>query len=292
MILLHYLLCALLLYSPTAAYGQMDGGCDKSASAALTEGNKAEQREAELARVREMASEIIQERAKHKHTYSRKAKSKNADDASGFVVITDYIPDAVVELRYFSNYNFVGARVDAYEEPVAICTREAAEALKKVADDLRKKGYLLKIFDSYRPQAAVDHFVRWSKDLRDIKMKDDFYPSFHDKTTLFPTYIAKHSGHSKGSTIDLTIVNAATLKDVDMGGTFDFFGNRSHYAFKGVTAQQAANRKLLHDAMVKHGFSYYSNEWWHFTLKNQPYPKTYFTFSVSTKHFNPNRSKK
>ena len=166
MILLHYLLCALLLYSPTAAYGQMDGGCDKSASAALTEGNKAEQREAELARVREMASEIIQERAKHKHTYSRKAKSKNADDASGFVVITDYIPDAVVELRYFSNYNFVGTRVDAYEEPVAICTREAAEALKKVADDLRQKGYLLKIFDSYRPQAAVDHFVRWSKDLR------------------------------------------------------------------------------------------------------------------------------
>lgn len=171
MILLHYLLCALLLYSPTAAYGQMDGDCGKSSSAALTEGNKAEQREAELARVREMASEIIQERAKHKHTYSRKAKSKNANDASGFVVITDYIPDAVVELRYFSNYNFVGARVDAYEEPVAICTREAAEALKKVADDLRQKGYLLKIFDSYRPQAAVDHFVRWSKDLRDIKMK-------------------------------------------------------------------------------------------------------------------------
>ena len=238
----------------------------------------------ELAQLREQCQAVVDARKAQSHNYAPYAKSKNAADPAGFVVITDYV-DAIVELRYYSNYNFVGCRVDGYQQPVALATREATMALAKVARDLRKKGYIIKIYDSYRPQMAVDHFVRWSKDMNDMKTKADFYPEFTDKTTLFPTYIARHSGHSKGSTIDLTIVDASTLQDVDMGGTFDYFGNRSHYITRGLTPQQKANRKILHDAMMKHGFDYYPEEWWHFTLKNQPYPKTYFTFPVSTTLF-------
>ena len=279
---LHYIIYAVLMLVPFSAMGFES--CKKEASEQC-ENCKVNQREAELARVRALAEEVVKQRAEQQHVYDKSAKSKSASDPSGFVVLTDFVPDAVIELRYFSEYNFVGAKVDGYEEPVALCTRQTAEALKAVADDLRKQGYRLKIFDSYRPQKAVDHFVRWSQDKADTKMKEDFYPTFEDKTTLFPTYIARHSGHSKGSTLDLTIVDAETLKDVDMGGTFDFFGERSHYAFKGVTSQQAANRKVLHDAMMKHGLDFYAVEWWHFTLKNQPYPNTFFTFPVSSKYF-------
>ena len=239
---------------------------------------------AALAQLRRQGDDIIRYRSPRAHAYKETAKSKNAADPSGFVVITDFV-DAIVELRYFSAYNFVGCRVDGYEQPVALATREATMALAKVAAELKEKGYLIKIYDSYRPQMAVDHFVRWSKDMSDLKTKADFYPEFTDKTTLFPTYIALHSGHSKGSTIDLTIVDATTHQEVDMGGTFDYFGSRSHYITKGLTAKQKANRKLLHDVMMKHGFNYYAEEWWHFTLKNQPYPNTYFTFPVSTKFF-------
>ncbi|MGM9870041.1 MAG: M15 family metallopeptidase [Sodaliphilus sp.] len=238
----------------------------------------------ELAQLRKQCQAIIDLRKAQAKFEDTNAKSKSAADPTGFVVITDYV-DAIVELRYFSNYNFVGCRVDGYEEPVALATREATIALAKVAKELRKKGYIIKIFDAYRPQMAVDHFVRWSKDLTDVRTKQDFYPAIHDKTTLFPTYIATHSGHSKGSTIDLTIVDAATLQDVDMGGTFDYFGARSHYITTGLTPQQKANRKILHDAMMKYGFNYYAEEWWHFTLKNQPYPNTYFTFPVTTEYF-------
>ncbi|MDO4512003.1 MAG: M15 family metallopeptidase, partial [Bacteroidales bacterium] len=235
----HYILYIALLLTPALLSAQHTG------SAAV---------EQELQRVRALAAEIIAQRAQQPPHYDEKAVSKSATDAAGFVVITDFIPDAVVEMRYFSTFNFVGCRVDAYEEPVAICTREAALALKAVAQDLREKGYLIKILDAYRPQPAVDHFVRWAQDTADVKMKAQFYPQIARKTSLFPTYIARRSGHSKGSTIDLTLVDAATMQDVDMGGAFDYFGERSHYAFKGITAQQAANRKVLHDAMLRHGF--------------------------------------
>ena len=205
----------------------------------------------------------------------------NPNDSSGFVVLSDVVPDIIQEIRYYSTYNFVGDRIRGYEEPCALMTREAATALKKVADELREKGYRLKVFDAYRPQAAVDNFVEWAKRINDTRMKKYFYPELN-KDVLFPQgYIAEHSGHSRGSTIDLTLFDMNTGKEVDMGGTFDYFGERSHPDFKGdLTKQQLANRKILRDAMLRHGFKPLDTEWWHFTLKDEPYPDTYFTFPV------------
>ena len=203
-------------------------------------------------------------------------------EASDFVLVSDVIPDVVLEIRYYTDYNFVGERVDGYEEPVALLTKEAASALKEVSDDLSAKGYKLKIYDAYRPQTAVDNFVEWAQDLNDTKMKQDFYPEL-DKSVLFDQgYIATHSGHSKGSTVDLTIVDKNTGADVDMGGTFDYFGQKSHVDYDGITEQQHANRMILREAMTSHGFNPYSEEWWHFTLANEPYPDTYFEFPVNS----------
>lgn len=205
----------------------------------------------------------------------------NPNDSSGFVVLSEVVPDIIQEIRYYSTYNFVGDRIRGYEEPCALMTREAAVALKKVADDLRKQGYRLKVFDAYRPQAAVDNFVEWAKRIDDTRMKKYFYPELN-KDVLFPQgYIAENSGHSRGSTIDLTLFDMNTGKEVDMGGTFDYFGERSHPDYKGdLTKEQLANRKILRDAMLRHGFKPLDTEWWHFTLKDEPYPDTYFTFPV------------
>ena len=235
--------------------------------------------EAVLSKVRAEAAAVAKSHKRGQTAVG--VKSKNAEDPSGFVLVSDVIPDVIMEPRYYSTYNFVGTRIDGYEEPVVLCTREAAAALKKVADDLRPKGYLIKIYDAYRPQKAVSHFVRWAK-TSDVKMQKDFYPGMK-KSKLFPTYIATKSGHSKGSTFDLTLVDAKTGKELDMGGPFDFFGKISGYAYPKVTAAQKANRKLLHDAMCARGFKPYSNEWWHFTLKNEPYPNVYFNFVNSSK---------
>lgn len=203
-------------------------------------------------------------------------------EAEDFVLVSDVIPDVVLEIRYYTDYNFVGKRVDGYEEPVALLTKEAATALKEVSDDLSAKGYKLKIYDAYRPQTAVDNFVEWAGDLNDTKMKQDFYPEL-DKSVLFDQgYIATHSGHSRGSTVDLTIVDKNTGMDVDMGGTFDYFGQKSHVDYEGITEAQHANRMILRDAMTSHGFNPYSEEWWHFTLANEPYPNTYFEFPVNS----------
>lgn len=208
---------------------------------------------------------------------------KFSDDACDFVLLSDAVPDAILEIRYYSTYNFVGARVDGYEEPVALLTKEAAAALKNVSDDLLKKGYRLKIFDAYRPQKAVDHFVRWAQNADDVAMKRYFYPELQ-KDVLFPLgYINAHSGHSRGSTLDLTLFDMKTEKEVDMGGTFDYFGQLSHPDFTGITKQQFINRMILRDAMLKNGFNPLEEEWWHFTLKDEPYPDTYFTFPVSGK---------
>ena len=207
---------------------------------------------------------------------------KYSSDSSDFVLLSEEIPDAILEIRYYSTYNFVGERIDGYEEPVALLTKEAASALKKVSDDLAKKGYRLKIFDAYRPQKAVDHFIRWAQDPDDTKMKEYFYPEL-DKDVLFPQgYILEHSGHSRGSTVDLTLFDMNTEKEVDMGGTFDYFGELSHPDYTDITDEQYENRMILRDAMLSHGFKPLDEEWWHFTLQDEPYTDTYFTFPVSS----------
>lgn len=203
-----------------------------------------------------------------------------SNDASDFVLLSEAVPDAILEIRYYSTYNFVGDRIDGYEEPVALLTKEAAAALKEVSDDVIKKGYRLKIYDAYRPQMAVTNFVEWAKDLEDVRMKQYFYPDLK-KDQLFPQgYIAEHSGHSRGSTVDLTLFDMELEKEVDMGGTFDFFGELSHPDYKGITDEQYKNRMILRKAMLDHGFNPLKEEWWHFTLDNEPYPDTYFTFPV------------
>ena len=224
------------------------------------------------------------------------AAAEATDDSSDFVRITDVVPDAILEIRYYSTYNFVGERIDGYQAPVAMLTREAAAALKAVSDDLKAQGYRLKIFDAYRPQCAVDHFMRWAQDLSATQMKQYFYPELN-KNVLIPDYVARKSGHTRGSTVDLTLFDMRTEKEVDMGGTFDWFGVESHPDFGGnpdtgkytgikspagrkITKQQFANRMILRQAMLRHGFKPLDTEWWHFTLKNEPFPDTYFTFPL------------
>jgi D-alanyl-D-alanine dipeptidase len=233
------------------------------------------------------------------------------DDTSQFVNITDVVPDVILEIRYFGTYNFVGTRIDGYEEPTALLTRQAADSLKAVSDDVIKLGYRLKIYDAYRPQKGVDYFVRWAEDITDTLMKSYFYPDL-DKSVLFPQdYICLKSGHTRGSTLDLTLFDMATEKELDMGGTFDWFGLESHPDFCGnpetgeytgdhlvfpldssknakipvnskriITPEQFKNRMILRQAMMRHGFKPFDTEWWHFTLKEEPFPETYFTFPV------------
>ena len=198
--------------------------------------------------------------------------------SSDFVVLNEYIPEAKFEIRYYSEYNFVGERIDGYEAPLAFTTREAAEALREVIDELSEENLTLKIYDAYRPQRAVNHFVRWAKNLRDTKMKEYFYPEKNKRVLFREGYISRRSGHSRGSTVDLTLYNLSDDIDVDMGGTFDYFGERSHVDYKKITKEQHDNRMLLRDIMLKHGFKSIRTEWWHFTLKNEPYPNTYFDF--------------
>ena len=212
---------------------------------------------------------------------SNQADVKLSNDSSGFVLLSDAVPDAILEIRYYSTYNFVGDRINGYEQPTALLTKEAATALRKVSDQLKAKGYRLKIFDAYRPQKAVTHFMNWAKDTGDTRMKPYFYPEL-DKSVLFAQgFIAEHSGHSRGSTVDLTLFDMKAEKEVDMGGTFDYFGERSHPDFTKINKKQYASRMILREAMLAHGFKPIPEEWWHFTLKNEPYPDTYFTFPVS-----------
>ena len=205
---------------------------------------------------------------------------KFSNDASGFVSVGEAIPEVLTDIRYYSSFNFIGERIDGYEAPAALLTREAARALKAACDEALKQGYRLKIFDAYRPQKAVDHFVRWAKDPADIRMKPYFYPDLEKRDIIPQHYIAEHSGHSRGSTVDLTLFDMAAQQDLDMGGTFDFFGEKSHPNYSGVSETQHANRMLLQRLMVRHGFRPLESEWWHFTLVNEPWPDTYFTFSV------------
>lgn len=202
--------------------------------------------------------------------------------SEGFVNLSDVVPDAILEIRYYSTYNFVGERIEGYDEPLAFITKEAAYALKNVSDELNAQGYRIKIYDCYRPQMAVDHFVRWAKDISNQSMKSYFYPEV-DKSMLFEQgYIYSKSGHSRGSTVDLTLVDEQTGKELDMGGSFDYFGEKSHFGYQNLTDEQITNRNILRDSMVKNGFKPLETEWWHFTLENEPYPDTYFNFKINS----------
>ncbi|MGI6221289.1 MAG: M15 family metallopeptidase [Coriobacteriales bacterium] len=203
-------------------------------------------------------------------------------DPSGFVLLADFVPGVVQEIRYYSTYNFVGERIDGYEEPCALITREAARALKSVAGEMAAWGYRLKIFDAYRPATAVKHFVLWGIDDLDLRMKPFFYPDLEKGELFTRGYIANRSSHSRGSTVDLTLLDMATGKEVDMGSPFDLFSEASHPDFRGITDEQYANRMLLQEAMVRNGFDPIDCEWWHFTLRDEPFPETYFDFPVSS----------
>jgi len=205
-------------------------------------------------------------------------------DPSGFVLLADYVPAIIQEIRYYSTYNFIGDRIDGYEEPCALLTKEAARALKAVSNELIVHGYRLKVFDAYRPATAVKHFVLWGIEDLDLRMKPYFYPEL-DKAELFERgYIATQSSHSRGSTVDLTLLDMATGKEVDMGSPFDLFDEISHPDYRGITAKQYENRMTLRTAMMRHGFEPIDCEWWHFTLKDEPYPNTYFDFPVSASY--------
>ena len=203
---------------------------------------------------------------------------------AGFVYVKDLVPDLIEDLRYSTTNNFMGEPANGYKANRVILSRKAATALKAAADEFRKMGYVIKVYDAYRPQSAVDHFVRWSK-TDDQRNKADYYPTLA-KTSLFPRYIARKSGHSKGSTIDMTICYKETGEEVDMGSHFDYFGTASHTMFLGdyeggkVTKEHQKNRLLLRNVMMKHGFKPYDNEWWHFTLKNEPFPQKWFNFPI------------
>jgi D-alanyl-D-alanine dipeptidase len=198
----------------------------------------------------------------------------------GFVYIKDEISNIKLEIRYYGQNNFIGDKIDGYLKPTAILSKEATMALKKVQIELNSFGLGLKIFDAYRPQKAVDNFVRWGRDLQATKMKDEYYPTVKKKNLFKEGYIAKKSGHSRGSTVDLTIIDLDSSIELDMGSSFDFFGKKSWVKYQNITAQQRANRILLNSVMVRYGFKSYSQEWWHFTLKNEPYGDRYFDFDV------------
>ena len=207
--------------------------------------------------------------------------SNPASPEADFVLLADVCPDIIQEIRYYTTYNFVGERIPGYERPVAYLTRQAADSLKLVCDDLKEQGYRLKVFDAYRPQMAVDFFVRWGSDLDDQRMKEYFYPDCPKSELFHRGYIAHKSGHTRGSTLDLTLFDMKTEREVDMGGTYDFLGETSHYNYsRGLTRDQINHRRILREAMMRHGFKPIAVEWWHFTLRNEPYPDHYFTFPI------------
>ncbi len=214
-------------------------------------------------------------------------KTRYANDnmnPAGFVLLADYVPHIVQEIRYYSTYNFVGERIDGYEEPCALLTIEAARALKAVSSELIVQGYRLKVFDAYRPACAVKHFVLWGIEDQDVRMKPYFYPELEKQELFARGYIAKQSSHSRGSAVDLTLLDMKTGKELDMGSPFDLFSEVSHPDCREITEEQYENRMLLQHAMVRSGFQPIDCEWWHFSLKEEPYPDTYFNFPVSSRY--------
>ena len=205
-------------------------------------------------------------------------------DPSGFVLLADFVPNIIQEIRYYSTYNFIGERIDGYEEPCAILTREAARMLKSAAAEMLVQGYRMKVFDAYRPACAVRSFVLWGIEDQDIRMKPYFYPELEKQELFAGGYIASKSSHSRGSTVDLTLLDMSTGKELDMGSPFDLFSPLSHPDCREVTDEQYENRLILQKVMVRNGFEPIDCEWWHFSLKDEPYPDTYFEFPVSSEY--------
>lgn len=202
-------------------------------------------------------------------------------DNTGFELIHNEIPNIVYDIRYATNDNFVGSVVDGYSMQSAYLSKEALSLLKSVQAELNKENLGLKIFDAYRPQKAVDHFVRWGKLASDTLTKGKYYPEINKEQVFELGYVATRSGHSRGSTIDLTIIDLKTKQELDMGSPWDYFGEISHHNSPLVNDTQTANREMLKKIMVDNGFKPYANEWWHYTLANEPYPDTYFNFDNS-----------
>jgi len=199
---------------------------------------------------------------------------------AGFVDAADAVDGLVVDARYYGVENFVGSRIDGYEAPRCLLTRQAACALAAVQRDLAAQGFGLKVFDCYRPTRAVAHFVRWARDIADVKRKAEHYPDVEKRDLFRLGYIAARSGHSRGSTVDLTLVRRDGQIELDMGTPFDFFSPKSWPSDRSVSAASRTNRAALASAMRHGGFQPYNKEWWHFTLANEPFPDRYFDFPV------------
>jgi D-alanyl-D-alanine dipeptidase len=199
---------------------------------------------------------------------------------SGFVYVDEVVPSIEVDLRYYGTNNFVGDTINGYHTNKLILTKKAAIMLSKVQEELLLDNKCIKVFDGYRPQRAVNHFMEWAKDLNDTINKAQFYPDVDKKQLFIQEYIAIRSGHSRGSTVDLTIIDGSTNEPLDMGSSYDFFGEQSWVNYENITQKQKENRRLLQKVMLQNGFFNYPKEWWHFTLKNEPFPDTYFDFEI------------
>lgn len=209
------------------------------------------------------------------------AQAPDATDASGFVDARALIPDLAIEMRYAGQENFIGRPIAGYEDSICLITRQAAIALARVQTQLAASGLGLKVFDCYRPARAVADFAAWARDPQDQARKADYYPNV-DKSQLFALgYIAERSGHSRGSTLDVTLVNLTTRAEIDMGSAYDLFDTRSWPTDQTVNPAQRANRLTLQSVMTANGFRPLAEEWWHFTLNDEPFPETYFDFPVT-----------
>lgn len=199
----------------------------------------------------------------------------------GFSPINKENSTILLDIKYSTNDNFVGRTIEGYTLPKVVLTTPAATALQNVQNALLAKGLGLKLFDAYRPQRSVDDFMRWINDDQDTLTKANYYPNLTKKELLDLGYIAKKSGHSRGSTVDVTLVYTSGKNigsEVDMGGTYDFFGEQSNYSYQNLTPKQKNNRRYLRELMIQNGFVPYDMEWWHFTLNNEPFPTTYYDF--------------
>ncbi len=199
----------------------------------------------------------------------------------GFVYLKEIDSTIKTDIKYYTTHNFVGKRINGYNSNKVIVSKQTADALKKIQSSLKKEQLSLKIYDAYRPERAVKHFWNWALQLNDTLMKKEYYPNVAKKELFKLQYIAKRSGHSRGSTVDVTLVDLKTNKELDMGTPYDFFGEESWVNYSKITLEQQKNRKLLQRIMLKNGFKNYYQEWWHFTLIDEPFKNNYFDFEIN-----------